>query len=218
MGEYFGLFGFGELVLVGRHALIDLSAQVAHRDGCAGGDVETLGHAVHRDCHAGVGVVHRPLGESDLLGTEDDGDFSFCDVEVVEADIVARVWGCGDDLVALGVQELVGGRGVEVRRVELVVGQPLKRAACYAVAGVEEVAVFDDGDVLNAEAVARPEDCAGVLAVEDVLEGYRHVASASGKSVAERGDTVVVDERLDDVDAFLRVECIESGQLRIGRC
>ena len=96
----------------------------------------------------------------------------------------------GDDFVATLTQFVVGLEYVGV----LVVVDPFVGTHRDVGVGSVFVAVFDDVDVLDAEAVAAAEDGAGVVGLEDVFEHYADVACA------------VLDETVEELALVVAVE------------
>lgn len=161
----------GELpadVFVGTHLL----GEVEEGEGCADADVETLGEAVHGHFDVAVGVVDGFGSETCEFGAEDEGD-GLGDVEVGNHRVVFMGKG-GDDFVATLAQLVVS---LEYVGVFVVVDPFVGTHRDVGVGGVF-VAVFDDVDILHAEAVAAAKHGACVVRLEDVFKYHADVAGA----------------------------------------
>ena len=114
----------------------------------------------------------------------------------------------GDNFVTFGVEVLVALEDVWV----LVVVDPFVGAYGDIAGGVEFVVLFDDVDILDAEAVAGAEHGAGVVALEDVFENYGDMTGSVEHEAFDESAAVVADELCKDVVELLFLFVVVGSQ------
>ena len=136
------------------------------------------------------------MREADLLGAKDHGERRFGDVEVVETDVVTSMRRSGDNLVSIGVKEVVGLWSIDSVSIKAVERQPLRGASGNAVVGEEAARVLDNSKILEAHTLAGTDDGASVLTMIYIFESDSQSFRTTAELRAEHSEPFVGQERL----------------------
>jgi len=145
-------------------------------------DVEAFGESDHGYLNEFIGKVECAGCKSVEFRAKNQGCFAFCQVKILEFTIVLVGRGSHNP-VTCQFQGLKCGDSIVWGQVVAFEGEPFVGAEGHVGADPVFVPVFDDVDILDAEAFAGPEDCAGVMGLKDILEHNGQVTRALQQSL-----------------------------------